>query len=241
MIPFGLASLMTVSLPIARRAMKCLMTSATAFYLFDEGSGQVLYDHSGNGNHGTLGAGAAAPTWGPTGAVFAGDDKVDCGTAAALNLANQDSTIVVICTPTTANIEGIFGKCKIDKNSWGIGQATGKFRFDFWPASGNFIVTADAAYVTGQPYMVAGVRSGTTLSLYVNGVKQTGTQTVTSEPSTAASPFVIGGRSGSATFGFNGTIHAGVAVPFALTQGQIDQTCTYFKALLTRRGLTPLW
>lgn len=53
-----------------------------AQYTFDEGSGQVLTDRSGNGNHGQLGLNANAggdtndPTWGATGLTFAGDDYV---------------------------------------------------------------------------------------------------------------------------------------------------------------------
>src|ERR687897_3703927 len=46
-----------------------------AEWRFDDGSGQVLTDYSGNGNHGTLGAnssvGADDPTWIPEGLSFA--------------------------------------------------------------------------------------------------------------------------------------------------------------------------
>lgn len=41
MIPFGLSSLMTVSMPIGRRLSKCLVPGASAFYLCNEGADLV--------------------------------------------------------------------------------------------------------------------------------------------------------------------------------------------------------
>jgi chitodextrinase len=55
-----------------------------AEWRFDDGAGQVLTDHSGNGNSGqlgsTTGADAADPTWTAQGLSFDGGDFVDCGT-----------------------------------------------------------------------------------------------------------------------------------------------------------------
>lgn len=60
-----------------------------AHWKFDEGTGQYAYDSSINGNTGTFGAGAAAPTWtqGYIGRAlsFDGGDYVNCGTGASLN------------------------------------------------------------------------------------------------------------------------------------------------------------
>jgi lysophospholipase L1-like esterase len=49
---------------------------ATADYNFLQGSGSVLVDNSGNGNNGTLGAGAMAPTWTTAGLAFSGQQQV---------------------------------------------------------------------------------------------------------------------------------------------------------------------
>lgn len=53
---------------------------AIAYYPCDEGSGQILHDYSGNGNHGILGSTAGVdtndPTWNEKGLVFEGDDFV---------------------------------------------------------------------------------------------------------------------------------------------------------------------
>ena len=47
---------------------------ATADYNFLQGTGTVLTDNSGNRNNGTLGTGALAPTWTPTGLDFHGPE-----------------------------------------------------------------------------------------------------------------------------------------------------------------------
>lgn len=60
-----------------------LTAGATADYNFLQGSGTTLTDQSGNGNNGTLGAGANAPTWTQWGMQFAGLDNVSL--PAALN------------------------------------------------------------------------------------------------------------------------------------------------------------
>ena len=98
MIPFGLSSLMTVSLPIARRANQCFVPGATAIYLCNEGSGTALTDRSGNDYHGTFGAGAAAPTWSAEGLVFAGGQYVTLPKAVAAALT-AGGTIQVITKP----------------------------------------------------------------------------------------------------------------------------------------------
>ncbi len=52
------------------------IAGATADYNFLQGSGAVLTDNSGNGNNGTLGSGALAPTWTPEGLSFTGQNQV---------------------------------------------------------------------------------------------------------------------------------------------------------------------
>ena len=47
-----------------------------AEWRFDDGAGTTLTDYSGNGHHGTFGAGGAAPTWTPAGLSFDGGDYV---------------------------------------------------------------------------------------------------------------------------------------------------------------------
>jgi trimeric autotransporter adhesin len=52
------------------------IAGAAVDYNFLQGSGTVVTDNSGNGNNGTLGAGALAPTWTATGLNFTGQSQV---------------------------------------------------------------------------------------------------------------------------------------------------------------------
>lgn len=241
MIPFGLEALMTLSLPTARRATKCLVPGAVALYLFNEGSGQVLTDYSGNSNGGQLGSTTGAdtndPAWGATGLSFDGDDNVTCGTAAGLDFANRDHTLTVAVTPTTTEIEAIAGKARLGTHACGLAQVTGKFRFDYRGAGASAAVNADDTYATGTPYTVTLMREAAVISMYVNGVKQTATRTITDEPSTGAYPFMLGTRPQGGG-NFNGTIHAAIAYPFALSPAQVAQTHAALKGMLAPRGVT---
>ena len=96
---FGLYDVMTQSLPISRRATKCLVPGASAIYLCNEGTGTTLTDRSGNGNHGTFGAGAAAPTWTQYGLSFDGSQFVTLPDAVGANLSSA-FTIVAVVRPT---------------------------------------------------------------------------------------------------------------------------------------------
>jgi lysophospholipase L1-like esterase len=52
------------------------IAGAAVDYNFLQGSGTVVTDTSGNGNNGTLGSGALAPTWTPQGLSFTGQNQV---------------------------------------------------------------------------------------------------------------------------------------------------------------------
>jgi len=76
-----------------------LLAGATADYNFLQGGGTVLKDQSGSGNDGTLGAGALAPSWTPTGLTFSGQQGVSL--PAALN-GTQTFFAAVYINPVTA-------------------------------------------------------------------------------------------------------------------------------------------
>jgi len=79
-----------------------LPAGATADYDFLQGSGAVLTDSSGNGNNGTLGSGALAPTWTGTGLAFSGQEQV--ALPAALN-GTQTFFMAVYINPITAGTQ----------------------------------------------------------------------------------------------------------------------------------------
>lgn len=239
MIPFGLSSLMTVSLPMARRATKCVpvdepIPGFSAFFLFDEGSGTTVLDHSGNEYHGAI---SGTPVWGATGLTFAAGGYADCGTGAGLNLTNQDHTLIYVCTPASTSLEAIFGKVTFNPNECGLAQNGGKFTYYYRSALAPDAIAANAAYTAGTPYMVTCRRAGTTRTIHIGTTKQTATGTTDIAPDTSAMSFYIGRRtSGGSTF--TGVNHAGLVYPVALTDAQLYHNYVYLKDLLAARGVT---
>lgn len=244
MIPFGLSSLMTVSMPMTRRLAKCLVPGYRALYWCNEGAGQVLTDHSGNGYDGTLGSTAGAdtndPAWGAAGLVFDGTDNfVTVGTAAGLDVGNGDFTLLAAVTPTSnAGGRYLLGKNAGGSSSrWEIGGAAGKWRAVHVSAAGAVVkADADTAYTNGTTYLVTGTRSGNTLSLYIGTAVQAAPGTIAAAASTAAHPLTIGaGPAG--TDPLAGTLHVAAIWPFALTPAQVTQTHGALKAALAARGV----
>ena len=77
-----------------------VISGATADYSFLDGTGATLTDKSGNGNNGTLGIGASAPTWTSTGLTFGVPQSVSL--PAALNASRTFYFAVYIDTIPTA-------------------------------------------------------------------------------------------------------------------------------------------
>jgi hypothetical protein len=214
-----------------------LVPGYSALYLFNEGTGTTLADYSGNGYHATLGSGAAAPAWGVTGLTYGGDDTTIVGTAAGLNLANQDHTLIVVCSPAGTGAENLIGKSSGGTNRWELATSGGKYRIAFRGSDAAVIVAAPNAYTVGAPAMVTAIRSGTALSLYVGAASQA-TGAVSTEPNVAALAFAIGSNPAGTSAFYNGAMHAAIVYPIALTEAQIAQNYAYLKALLAPRGVT---
>jgi hypothetical protein len=74
-------------------------------YRFNERTGGTLYDWSGKGNHGTLGTGAAAPTWTSQGLSFDGGDYVTLPNLS--DSTNQISVFCAVAAPAGQSFSGI--------------------------------------------------------------------------------------------------------------------------------------
>jgi len=90
--------------------------------------GSTILDRSPYGNHGTLGAGAAAPTWArlPSGLWyldFDGGDKILCGNHILLQVGGSDYTVEVWFKPTNAaGWQAIISKSNVQyKNRYSLG------------------------------------------------------------------------------------------------------------------------
>ena len=211
-----------------------------AEYRFHEGAGQVLYDYK-NGNNGQLGSTTGAdtndPTWTPQGLTFATDDYVTAGTATDLNLANSNFTLVVAVKPTTTNLETVMAKNSFGPNGWGIYQDANKFHAQVRGSDAGAIINANSNYVLNQWYLLEFMRSGISLLLNINGVRQISTASITTEPSTAAVNFQWGKRATANDYYFNGEIAYALAYSRALSLGESARNYRALKKNLAGRGV----
>ena len=95
-----------------------IQSGLLAEYRMTDGSGTVMTDSSGNGNNGTLAAGANAPTWiSPSGLQFSGNQWVDLPVALT-NVAQTFQAVVQFQFAGAAQYNGIIG------NSGGVSPCT---------------------------------------------------------------------------------------------------------------------
>jgi PGF-CTERM protein/uncharacterized repeat protein (TIGR01451 family) len=198
---------------------------------FDEGSGSIVRDLSGNGNDGTI----YGATWvdGISGKAlrFDGvDDYVDCGTDSSLNLGNE-FTIMAWVKSENNKYQAIAGKHHEDSGAYSgyglkkttstsCGSEVGDNKFSLRVDGGgwNYEYThSDVGYTDTNWHFVVGVRRGGTNYLYVDGEQQadTGSQSL----SNTGDPFFIG--AGTSPRSSN----------YANFNGIIDEVSIYNRAL----------
>lgn len=245
MIPFGLSSLMTVSMPIGRRATNGLVPGASAIYLFNEGAGQILTDYSGNGYHGTLGADAAAPTWVTAGLSFDGGDSIAVpGMNAALAGKTGLTVMIVAKANGTSQWSGLLGNSVSDASKTTIDLSIAYM----WDTSLNFRIASGGNYTdvldtTGRlsstAYECVVGRFVGGAALQVRRTSGAWASNMTSIPATInASPddnFAIGLRDGT-EYGKAYVAYL-IVYPFALTDQQIAQNAANINAALAPRGI----
>jgi len=156
-----------------------------AHWPFDDGSGTIAKDVTGNGSDGTL---EGDPQWvtGKYGTAleFDGDDYVDCGNQDVLNFGTNDWTITAWIKTTQPDPDRGTIFANGSDNSGGV-----RFTLATHEANPNHITltTDDNSTKTqslgatvvndGEWYHIAGMRQGTAINVYVNGVLD-GTNTV---------------------------------------------------------------
>jgi hypothetical protein len=147
------------------------------YWPLDEGGGTTTADASGNGNDGTLNA----PTWdtGKFGGALSfdgSDDFVDLGNPPILDFGTGDFTISAWVKTTSPAGETVFGNG--GDNSGGIrlrlyvDGSTGELLLD--DNNDKYDPGADIPVTDGQWHHLVGLRRGTNLRLYVDGVEDPG-------------------------------------------------------------------
>jgi len=228
MIPFGLSSLMTVSMPIGRRATKCLVPGATAVYLCNEGAGTVLTDFSGNALDGTLGAAGAAPSWGATGLTFETDDKV---TFPAITYPGAFTATWAGNHPTEGSIDIVLADATDATNKIGYNSSGGSvyLRVGNTTAAG----AASPKYTPGTWHTITITRSAAgVVSGYANTTAYPGIFTDTDSVILSLLGNDSAGNCAEATIG------AALLYPFELASTQVAQNHAALRGILAPRGVT---
>jgi hypothetical protein len=198
-----------------------------AAYAFNEGSGTVLADRSGNGNHGILGA--AAPAWTAHGRFggalnFDGiDDFVEIADSASLDLTTG-MTLEAWVNPQTKNgWRTVLIKEAPDSLSYALYASDDATRPDGYARIGGIPRRvqgySSSLAVNEWNHLTATYASGT-LRLYVNGLP-VGTEYFSGPIETSAQVLRLGGSSVWGDY-FRGMVDEVRIYNVALTQAQIQ-------------------
>lgn len=236
---------MTLSAPAGRRATKCLVPGASAAYLFNEGAGTTLRDHSGNGRDGTV-AGAA---FGAAGLAFDGtDDWVDVSATAPAIQGLTAMTLQVVATATTSTPHtGLVGPAwsgagrdlvALMDNSNAAAPADSVW-CGVYDDAGSFTGVILPGKLTATPKMITLRYIGGTV-LEARSNLGTWTQTTTGvaphlRSNVAPPALYIGYRAGVS---LTGSMYALFVYPAALTDAQIAQNYAAIQGILAARGVT---
>ena len=138
-----------------------------AHWNFNEGSGHVLHDRSGNNNHGKIHGATWVKVGGGYALKFDGvDDYVDCGSGRSLNITGPISleAWAYLESPPQKTEAGIVGKFY---ESYALTYAANGRSYWYISSGGNSRRTPSLE--PGSWHHVVGTFDGTTMSLYVNG------------------------------------------------------------------------
>jgi hypothetical protein len=227
---------------------KRLVPGYCALYLFDEGTGQVLTDHSGNGYHGTLGANAGAgdddPAWIATGGVTAATgDFVAWASIPALKaavMAGEYTIMAAIKTTDLTLTNCVFGRLRLGgSGEWGIAiTAPGAINVYHRDAVANSNGSSAAASVlVNTPVTVGCTVSDVTNTVYKNGLSVGSWAGAAIRPAFGTDGIWVGRRSTSNDYNFVGDVHCVIAYPFALTAAQVRQNHQYIESVLASRRI----
>jgi hypothetical protein len=208
-----------------------------AEWRFDDGSGQVLTDYSGNGNHGTLGANSGSstddPTWTAQGLSFDGGDFVSFADNLGIS-GTQARTVIFVADTASLNRFAV---------EWiGDGGAGRRWTFrDQGSGDELRLEISGAGYTsalapTGALRFMACTQSGANINtgvIYLDGVAEAIT--------TSALINTIGNFSIGTLIGVSyhtATVAYGLVYNRALSAAEIAQNRQALKTILAARGVT---
>jgi len=182
--------------------------SVVGLWHFDEGSGIVAVDLSGNENHGTING--ATWTTGKIGSAlnFDGvDDYVDCGQGASLNIRNEITIEAWVNTNDISSQQKIVDKRGAwnSLNGYSMFIAGQNLYFEYGNGTDYSQLSRGMSYAAGEWVHVAITLEGSTVTYYKNG-SALGTRNGISGIATNAYHLAIGRSLQRSGLRFNGTI-----------------------------------
>jgi hypothetical protein len=218
-----------------------------AEYRFDEKGGQTLIDHSGLGNHGTLGSTTGADTNDPTytgqGASFTTDDYI-----AGTNIQNLSSyTIIAVTSPSSVSGWGcICGKntgssAGAGKSGFFLRRGGGDLNLQQYDSNGDLCsATKTNALSVSSWCMAIGVCDG--INVYCGIAKSPLVKSSTSMGTVAPNNTLnirVGAYAYTESIFWEGSVAYLAMWNRALTQAEISQNYAYLKSYLLReRGIS---
>ena len=209
-----------------------------AEWRFDEGAGQVLTDHTGNGHHGqlgsTTGADAADPAWTAQGLSFDGGDFVEIGDGAGIEGGVARSFLAVVKTSAAKQFGFEWRGDPFNTNfeRWAVRRGSGDtVRLEVQ----GFGFSSGLAIPASTWIFVGGTQSGAdtnTAVLYLDGASQavTGSATCITD-----GPIWFGSEQ-SATVPMEAAY--GLVYNRALSPAEVEQNRQALKSILAARGIT---
>jgi hypothetical protein len=217
-----------------------------AEYRFNEGSGQVLHDYSGNNNHGVLGSTTGAdtndPTWTGKGASFTTDDYIS-GTN-ILGLSKY--TIFAVVSPTSTSGWGcICGKntgssAGAGKSGFFLRRGGGDLNLQQYDSNGDLCsATKTNALSVSSWCMAIGVCDG--INVYCGTANSPLAKSSESMGTVAPNNTLnvrVGAYAYTESIFWEGSVAYFAMWNRALTQAEINQNYAYLKSYLLReRGI----
>ncbi|MFC1711701.1 DUF2341 domain-containing protein, partial [Patescibacteria group bacterium] len=210
--------------------------SQVAYWKFNTGYGSTAYDSSSNENNGNLAAGASAPSWTSAGKYgkaldFDGsDDQITIPTSAGGSLDPDTLTVSAWINPdnTDAGTRRIFQRTS---GAYGIYQSGSDLLYYVDTQNDGGAWKALSTTISANTWQhITGTYDGTTMNLYLNGIKVGSTDNTGSIDNGGSNAF-IATNSGSDQF-FDGIIDEVKIYSTALTEDEVKLEYNMGKALV---------
>lgn len=215
-----------------------------AEWRFDDGSGQVLTDYTGNGHHGQLGSTTGSdtedPTWTSEGLSFDGGDYVVVADDSALSSTAGRTMIAVV------NFGSVGQQYMISKYDTGLDQR----ELALWTENGSVVlngsgdgtvfdqVTGNTTGLDGAWHMYTGRFDAGELAVFVDDTAD-GTKTVAfSSLHDGTADMFIGDREGDLNRTLSGSMAYGLLYNRALTNTEVADNYAAVKDIVAGRGIT---